>query len=215
MVDRVLRYYLLEHIAGEDPRITVRDRSDRCCAFVILQQGDLAKSDHLYGIAAVFGVLAVTWRCWLRLEDLFEGYLLGEMWVFGVRFRLVNGDSHLPIGEHEVVRPYIPVLDYELTCLELALVHGLCEQNVILRVYVFREERGREELDQRRLTRFRLNVDWWDKTLELRALQVEGLVEDRASLFHKIVDFGSFGGLWFHHLVEDMVLKFTRRNLGE
>ena len=49
---------------------------------------------------------------------------------------------------------------------------------MILGVDAFREEGSCVELDQLRLVRFRLNVDWRNEILHLLAVQVESLVED-------------------------------------
>ena len=117
-MDGVLRNNLLEHITREDPRITVSDSCDRCRALVIVKQRDLAKADHIFVIAVLWVLIGTLLRSF-RLENLFKGYLLIEIWVIRVGTFLINGDSYLAFGQHKVVSAHIPIADDDSISLKL------------------------------------------------------------------------------------------------
>ena len=88
---------------------------------------------------------------------------------------------------------------------------------MILGVDAFREEGSCVELDQLRLVRFRLNVDWRNKVLHLLAVQVESFVEYRVTFLLKVVGLriAGWSGCRAGSFVEDRAIKFTRRDLSE
>ena len=81
---------MLENIAGENPSLAVSDSSDRSCAFVIVEESDFSKANHLVAPIA------------FHLEHLLQCDLLLQVFVVRIRPWMVDSDADLTLRQDKV-----------------------------------------------------------------------------------------------------------------
>ena len=84
---------MLEHITGKYPCLAISDGGDRSRALVVVEKGDLAKSNHVINTSVCILV---------DLKDLFKSNFFGKLWIIGVYFRLIDGDFDMTFCKNKV-----------------------------------------------------------------------------------------------------------------
>ena len=106
---------MLKHVATEYPCLTVSQRCDRCCALIIIEECYLSKANRRLG----WFLIGIGFNCFNEIDFRLK---LRIFWfcVFDI-----DRDFAGPIAEHVILVAYITVANYNLTSLELLLLHSI------------------------------------------------------------------------------------------